>query len=135
MPCLYVISLLWFKEVILQIWFEEEKTSVQKEDLTVSWQRSLSYRNQSTDLHGKSMEWFLYVKDLLHENVNLSRIEEKTRNDFWNKFWLLKFSETFCEILMLDFLVHMGLQLSDSLVHIRLQFSLGSVFIALFDSF
>ena len=135
MPCLYVISLLWFKEVILQIWFEEEKTSVEKEDLTVSWQRFLSYRNQSTDLHGKSMEWFLYVKDLLHENVNLSRIEEKTRNDFWNKFWLLKFSETFCEILMLDFLVHMGLQLSDSLVHIRLQFSLGSVFIALFDSF
>ena len=32
--------------------------------LTLSWQRSLSYTNQSTDLQNKSMDWFLYDKDL-----------------------------------------------------------------------
>ena len=35
--------------------------------LTVSWRRSLSYRNQSTDLQSKPMDWFLYDKDLGHE--------------------------------------------------------------------
>ena len=28
--------------------------------LTLSWQRPVSYRNQSIDLLGKSMDWFLY---------------------------------------------------------------------------
>ena len=31
--------------------------------------KSLSYRNQSTDLQNKSMDWFLYDKDLRHERV------------------------------------------------------------------
>ena len=31
---------------------------------------SLSYRNQSIDLLCKSMDWFLYVRDLRHESVN-----------------------------------------------------------------
>ena len=39
--------------------------------LTLSWRRSLSYRNQSIDLQGKSMNWFLYDKDLRHERVEL----------------------------------------------------------------
>ena len=35
--------------------------------LTVSWRRSLWYRNQSIDLQRK---WFLYDRDLRHERVN-----------------------------------------------------------------
>ena len=42
--------------------------------LTLSWRRSLLYRNQSIDLHCKSMEWFsmewfLYNRDLRHERI------------------------------------------------------------------
>ena len=32
--------------------------------------RSLSYTNQPIDLQSKSMDWFLYDKDLRHERVN-----------------------------------------------------------------
>ena len=39
------------------------------EVLTLSWQRPLSYRNQSMDLLRKSMDWFLYDNDLRHERV------------------------------------------------------------------
>ena len=37
--------------------------------LTLSWRRPLSYRNQSIDLQSKSMDWFLYDRDLRHERV------------------------------------------------------------------
>ena len=37
--------------------------------LTPSWRRSLSYRNQSINLQSKSMDWFLYGKDLSHERA------------------------------------------------------------------
>ena len=42
--------------------------------LTLSWRRSLSYRNQSIDLLCKSMDWFLYDRDLCHEKVNVGDI-------------------------------------------------------------
>ena len=35
----------------------------------VSYCRSLSYRNQSTDLQNKSMDLFLYDKEFRHERV------------------------------------------------------------------
>ena len=35
--------------------------------LTLSWRRSLSYRNQFIDLQNKSMDWFLYDIGLRHE--------------------------------------------------------------------
>ena len=38
--------------------------------LTLSWQRSLLYRNQSNDLQSKSMNWLLYDRDLCQERVN-----------------------------------------------------------------
>ena len=38
--------------------------------LTLSWRRPLSYRNQSTDLRSKSMDWFLYDNGLRYERVN-----------------------------------------------------------------
>ena len=37
--------------------------------LTLSWRRSLSYRNQSIDLQSKSMDWLLYDKNLPHQRV------------------------------------------------------------------
>ena len=40
------------------------------DDLTLSRRRPLSYRNQSTDLQSKSMDWFLYDRGLRHERVN-----------------------------------------------------------------
>ena len=37
--------------------------------LTLSWERSLSYRNQSIDFQSKSMHWFLQDRDLRHESL------------------------------------------------------------------
>ena len=37
--------------------------------LTLSWRRSLPYKYQFIDLACKSMDWFLYDKDLRHERV------------------------------------------------------------------
>ena len=38
-------------------------------DLILAWRRSLSYKNQSIDLLSKSLDWFLYNRDLRHEKV------------------------------------------------------------------
>ena len=35
---------------------------------TLSWRRSRSYRNQSLDLHNKSIDWFLSDRDLRHDH-------------------------------------------------------------------
>ena len=42
--------------------------------LTLSWQRSLSYRNQSIDLLSQSMDWFVYDGDFRHERVKVARV-------------------------------------------------------------
>ena len=42
------------------------------EHLTLSWQRPLSYRNESIDLQSKSMDWFLCDNGLRHERVKWS---------------------------------------------------------------
>ena len=39
--------------------------------LTLSWRRSLSYKNQSIGLL-KSMDWFLYDRNLRHERIKIS---------------------------------------------------------------
>ena len=44
--------------------------------LNLSWRRSLLYRNQSTDLVSKSMDWFLYDKHLRYERVNKNRLKK-----------------------------------------------------------
>ena len=36
------------------------------------WRRSLSYRNQSINLLCKSVDWFLYDRELRHQNDNVS---------------------------------------------------------------
>ena len=42
--------------------------------LTLSWRRSLSYRNQFIDLLCKSMDWFLHDRNLRHERVKGSKL-------------------------------------------------------------
>ena len=39
--------------------------------LTLSWRKSLSYRNQSMDLLCKSMDWGLYNRNLRHERFKI----------------------------------------------------------------
>ena len=39
--------------------------------LTPSWRTSLLYKNQSIGLLCKSMDWFLYDRDVCHEKVNI----------------------------------------------------------------
>ena len=41
-----------------------------KSVLTLSWRRSLLSRNQSIDLQSKSMDWFLYDRDIRHKRIN-----------------------------------------------------------------
>ena len=55
--------------------------------LTFLWRKSLSYRKQSTDLLCKSMDWFLYERDLRHERVK--RHLEKTKGTKLSVFWIL----------------------------------------------
>ena len=69
--------------------------------LTLSWRRSLSNRNHSTDLLCKSMDRFLFDRDLRHKRVNikiLSDIVWKTSSGLsvLIKFWFfLKISLCF----------------------------------------
>ena len=42
--------------------------------LTFSWQRSLSYRNQSIALQSKSVDWVLYERNLRHKRVTCVKI-------------------------------------------------------------
>ena len=61
-----------FIEIIVRKWLGEPiwiMIWVYYDLLTLSWRRSLSYRNQSIDLLCKSMDWFLYDNDLRHERV------------------------------------------------------------------
>ena len=44
--------------------------------LTFSWRISLSYSNQSIDLHSKSMDCFLHDRELRHERVNALRAKQ-----------------------------------------------------------
>ena len=60
--------------------------SLQNLQLTLSWPRSLSYRNKSIDLQSKSLNWFLYDRDLRHERVNAGkRLEKLQKNVINNK--------------------------------------------------
>ena len=60
--------------------------------LTLSWRRSLSYRNQSIRLQCKSMDWFLYDRVVRHE-----RVKCLFRKQTW-KLYLLGFTQNVNEI-------------------------------------
>ena len=53
------------------LWKRQKIWLISLLDLTLSWRRPISYRNQSIDLLCKSMDWFLYDIDLLHERVKV----------------------------------------------------------------
>ena len=63
--------------------------------LTLSWRRSLSYRNQSIDLLSKLVDWSLYDRDFRHKKAKASwfkNLKSKYRenffhNDFGNNAW------------------------------------------------
>ena len=72
-----------------------------KEVWILSWRRFLSFRNQSFDLLCKSMDWFLYDRNLRHERVkemiNLwCMVQLKTRrfqeNSLFKNKWLCRTS-------------------------------------------
>ena len=63
------------------------------QDLTLSWCRSLSYRNQSHDLQRKSRNWFLYHRNLLlvplllvPSNLILRHCTKNEVKDFFRKY-------------------------------------------------
>ena len=56
---------------------------------TLSWRRPLPYRNQSTDLLCKSMDWFLYDNGLSHEIINLIKADVLVSVLFLEYFLLL----------------------------------------------
>ena len=41
--------------------------------LTLLWRKAISHRNQSIDFLCKSMDWFLYDRDIRHERVTYMR--------------------------------------------------------------
>ena len=47
-------------------------SSLSKDDLILSWRRSLSYENQFIDLLWKSIDWLLYDRDLHYESASKS---------------------------------------------------------------
>ena len=56
------------EEFLVRKYYPADK-NIKRSQLTLSWRKSLSYRNQSTDLQSKSMDWFLYDTDLRHVTI------------------------------------------------------------------
>ena len=50
------------------MWWRHQKETISV-CLTLSWRKSLSYSNQSIYLQSKSMDWFLYDRDLRYESL------------------------------------------------------------------
>ena len=70
----FYIKLVWIQEtypefLVLKVKLHEVKFTTL--NLTLSWRRPISYRNQSIDFLHKSMDWFLYDNGLRHKRVNI----------------------------------------------------------------
>ena len=67
---LYRKENVWYHPDTFEV-FCLKSTEYEKQDfsLTLSWRRSLSYRNRSIDLQIKSMDWFLYDRNLCRERA------------------------------------------------------------------
>ena len=61
-----LVWIIFYQKFFCYIWDESINWFI---FLALSWQRSLSYRNQSIDLQSQSVDWFLYDRDLRHERV------------------------------------------------------------------
>ena len=62
--------------VSLMCWFP--RYMISKLTLALSWPKSISYRNQSLDFLCKSMDWFLYDRDLRHKKVKMEKWNKNT---------------------------------------------------------
>ena len=62
-------------------------------NLTLSWRRPLSYRNQPINLQSKSMDWFLYDIGLRHERVKLHDKPRPKSQDMFLKIQLMKYPD------------------------------------------
>ena len=58
--------------------------------LSLSWRRSLSYRNQSIDLLRKSVDWFLYDNGLHHERVKATLSWSSSSWSSWSATQIFK---------------------------------------------
>ena len=63
--------------------------------LTLSWRSSPYYRNQSTDLLCKPMDWFLYDRDLRHERVKYIVPHTEDISSAYDKIWNLEIVMSF----------------------------------------
>ena len=73
--------------------------------LTLSWRRLLSYRNQSTELQSRSIDWFLYHNDLREERVKGVYLSFHLLNDSWTRGFELVtrgFELVTCEFELMD---------------------------------
>ena len=63
--------IIFAKSSMLDVWLGSKCVSVLRSRfaLTLLWRKTLLYRSQPIDLLCKSMDWFLYHKDLRHEGV------------------------------------------------------------------
>ena len=66
-------------------------TSENSRDLTLSWRKALSYRNQSIDFLRKSMDWFLYDNGLRLERVKFccKALHPRCLRESWIRPWYL----------------------------------------------
>ena len=106
---LVIFDILEFAIILKQFydknpWEKEDKRNVLKIlqfpveiGLTLSWLWSLSYWNQSIDLHSKSMDLILYDRDLRRERgygvsegfwLEITRSLETSRKRLKRKFWM-----------------------------------------------
>ena len=60
------------QKFIITFW-EQFSRHIVGNELTLSRWRPLSYRNQSIDLLGKSMDWFLYENGLRPERIKIPK--------------------------------------------------------------
>ena len=54
---------------VVKLYNRNAKTRQSFSILTLSWRRFLSYKNQAIDLLSKSMDLFLYDRDVCHEKI------------------------------------------------------------------
>ena len=69
--------------------------------LAHSWRKSLSYRNQCTDMQSKSMDWFLCDRDLPHER-DTDKILLGMEKAISSTFSVIKFfgkNRTYCKLI------------------------------------
>ena len=83
------------KKLLPNLWTKNDYKKKLSFSLTLSWRRSLSYRNQSIDLLSKSMEWFLNDRDICHERVinkekDIFTTLLRTYGDTFLRKWLKK---------------------------------------------